>query len=84
MSPPIFRTVILLIAFFIRATSAFAAEPDFAREIRPLLARNCFDCHGAKKAKGDVRFGPPREGPTDPKAMYGIAAKPNDFTRQVA
>ncbi|MFT5468796.1 MAG: hypothetical protein ACI8UO_003908 [Verrucomicrobiales bacterium] len=32
-----------------------AAEPDFAREIQPILAANCFECHGpdegARKAK---------------------------------
>lgn len=44
---------VILVLF---AASAFSAEPDFAREARPLLARYCFDCHGAKKAKGDVDF----------------------------
>ncbi len=38
------------------ATTTLAGEPDFSREVRPLLARFCFDCHGAKKAKGDVDF----------------------------
>ena len=38
------------------ASAALGAEPDFSREVRPLLARYCFDCHGAKKAKGDVDF----------------------------
>ena len=46
------RFAILLLC----AASAPAAEPDFARGIRPLLAKYCFDCHGAKKAKGDVDF----------------------------
>ena len=38
------------------AASALAEEPDFSHSIRPLLAKYCFDCHGAKKAKGDVDF----------------------------
>ncbi len=46
----------LVAAFMLGASSVAAAEPDFAREIRPLLARYCFDCHGARKAKGDVNF----------------------------
>lgn len=45
-----------LIAVLLYGAGAAAAEPDFAREIRPLLARYCFDCHGMKKAKGDVNF----------------------------
>ena len=35
-----------------------AAEPrvDFAREIQPLLASRCYDCHGPEKAKGGLRL----------------------------
>ena len=45
-----------IIALLFGVATAPGAEPDFAREVRPLLARYCFDCHGAKKAKGDVNF----------------------------
>jgi mono/diheme cytochrome c family protein len=38
----------LLIALF--AVAANAAEIDFARDVRPILASNCFDCHGPDKA----------------------------------
>jgi hypothetical protein len=40
---------ILIASFLVSvAVSSFAAEPkvDFAREIRPLLAKKCFACHG--------------------------------------
>ena len=30
--------------------------PDFAKEIRPILEENCFECHGAKKQKGGLRL----------------------------
>ncbi|HEY1110714.1 MAG TPA: c-type cytochrome domain-containing protein, partial [Opitutaceae bacterium] len=35
-----------------------AATPriDFAREIQPILAQRCFDCHGADKAKGGLHL----------------------------
>ncbi len=46
----------IAVALLSCAATGFGAEPDFAREIRPLLAHYCFDCHGAKKAKGDVNF----------------------------
>ena len=29
--------------------------PDFAKEVRPILEKNCFECHGAKKEKGGLR-----------------------------
>jgi mono/diheme cytochrome c family protein len=32
------------------------AEVDFAREIQPLFSRYCFECHDARKQKGDVRL----------------------------
>ncbi len=31
-------------------------RPDFDREIRPILESRCFDCHGARKQKADLRF----------------------------
>src|SRR5690242_12754377 len=29
---------------------------DFARDIRPILARNCYECHGPEKRKGGLRL----------------------------
>jgi hypothetical protein len=29
---------------------------DFARDVQPLLAKNCYACHGASKAEGGLRF----------------------------
>src|SRR5438874_6829136 len=29
---------------------------DFARDIQPLLARNCYSCHGPEKQKSDLRW----------------------------
>jgi Leucine-rich repeat (LRR) protein len=33
-----------------------AAKPDFAKEILPILEKNCFECHGAEKQKGKLRM----------------------------
>lgn len=33
-----------------------AAGLDFERDIQPILAEFCFDCHGPEKQKGDLRF----------------------------
>jgi hypothetical protein len=41
---------------------AFAANPartmavDFARDVYPILRRDCFECHGPKKQEGDLRL----------------------------
>ena len=50
-----FWTVVFALAFASRLT---AADPDFARDVRPILARYCFKCHGPddKARKGKLRL----------------------------
>src|SRR5215204_1532291 len=40
------------------AVAAAAAPPDFSREVRPVLSRYCFKCHGPdeKARKGELRL----------------------------
>jgi mono/diheme cytochrome c family protein len=54
----------LRLAFLLSATclllaySAAAAEPsaEFARDVKPLLERSCFNCHGPKKQRSGLRL----------------------------
>lgn len=43
------------VAFAASVTAAPAAV-DFARDIQPILAQRCYDCHGAEKPKGGLRL----------------------------
>jgi hypothetical protein len=41
------------------ALPAAGAEPqriDFGRDVRPILERSCWKCHGPDKQKGGLRF----------------------------
>ncbi|HEX3656652.1 MAG TPA: PSD1 and planctomycete cytochrome C domain-containing protein [Pirellulales bacterium] len=38
------------------AIAAAAGKVDYASQIRPILAEHCFGCHGADKAKSDLRL----------------------------
>ncbi len=63
---------------------ALAATPEegvafFENRVRPLLAEHCFECHGAKKAKGNLRLdsrdGWAKGGDSGPALLPG---KPDD------
>jgi mono/diheme cytochrome c family protein len=56
-------TVILLFAvFFIFQDSCRAAEPsaakpvEFAKDVKPIFAKYCIECHGPSKSKGGLRL----------------------------
>src|SRR3989442_14523062 len=49
-----YQVVILMLAAVLTAPAAPA--PDFSREVRPLLEKHCFKCHGPEKQKGGLRF----------------------------
>ena len=43
--------------FPLLAPASFAAPPaDYEKDIRPILEKHCFACHGPDKQKNDIRF----------------------------
>jgi len=52
------RSALAIVAVVIAAGSASAQEPDFNRDVRPILAGKCFKCHGPddKARKADLRL----------------------------
>jgi len=83
--PLIFRGVpwILLGLRMLWMESARAASPDavelFEQRIRPILANECYECHGAKKQKGglrvDFRDGLLKGGESGPAIIPGDSRK---------
>ncbi len=50
------RRLALWLAGLIAPALSPGTPVDFAREIQPLLASRCYDCHGPEKAKGGLRL----------------------------
>ena len=50
------RSLPLCVALALGARATAAAPVDFARDIRPILADRCYDCHGAEKPKGGLQL----------------------------
>jgi mono/diheme cytochrome c family protein len=50
-------TARVLAVMLVFAGSASAAEPvDYTRDIKPILAKNCYSCHGANKQSAGLRL----------------------------
>src|SRR5262249_6715021 len=58
---PLMRHLRVLVPLFLcwPASPAPGSEPqhiDFGRDVRPILERSCWQCHGPDKQKGGLRF----------------------------
>jgi len=69
----------LLWVYFAPASSAQPAAPDFSKDVRPLLSKYCFKCHGPDDAtrKGRLRLDD-RESATKPAKSGAIALVPGN------
>src|SRR6478609_3209315 len=58
----VFNLYLSLLAIAVACVRAYATDPasplNFARDVRPILANNCFHCHGpdAAERKADLRL----------------------------
>ena len=48
-------TVLLWGSLFLSAKEALVVQEEFQQDIKPLLSKYCFDCHGSEKAKAGIR-----------------------------
>ena len=79
------RTVCLLVLLLGAAqglSAATATTPDFTREVRPLLSRHCFKCHGPDEAtrKSGLRLDVRAEA-TRPAKSGAVAIVPGNSTK---
>jgi hypothetical protein len=65
-----------VVAFIVAVSNSAASEVSFNRDIRPLLAERCFECHGPSKSKGGLRLDQ-RSSATNALKSGAIAIAPN-------
>jgi len=49
-------TLLIVLGLSASTPSVWAAPPDFARDVRPILQQNCFRCHGPEKQMSGYRL----------------------------
>jgi hypothetical protein len=75
------RHLIVVGTLFLSATPASAEESgtvDFARQVRPILAKSCFPCHGADDAHRKANLRLDRREAATAKRKRGIAIVPGN------
>jgi hypothetical protein len=76
------RLLPLFAILSVAGTTAASAAVDFARDVFPIFQRSCFECHDAKKAKGDLRLDVREEAlGADGVIVKGDAAKSDLYAR---
>src|SRR4051812_43298282 len=76
--------LVLLICCLVWAARGDGPAVDFTRDVQPILADNCYACHGpdGNKRKSEFRLDTldPKQGPFSPRDGYSILVpgKPDD------
>ena len=83
------RSILLLVAIGVSATCfAQKASPDFVKDVRPILEKSCFGCHGSEKQKNgyrlDVRDVAMKGGESGERAIVLHDAKASPLIRYVS
>ena len=83
------RSILLLVAMGVSATCfAQKASPDFVKDVRPILEKSCFGCHGPEKQKNgyrlDVRDVAMKGGESGERAIVPHDAKASPLIRFVS
>ncbi len=86
---PYFRPAVVACFFGMLAQFAFAADAlDFVKDVRPILERSCFGCHGPEKQKNgyrlDVRAVALKGGESGERAIVPHDAKASPLIRYVS
>lgn len=50
------RIAWIVVCFSFAVTQAFCAGIDFSRDVQPIFAQHCFECHGPDKQEGGFRL----------------------------
>ena len=50
------RSLLALVGTLLCGATLGSAQPDFERDIRPLLERSCYECHGVELQRGGLRL----------------------------
>lgn len=77
--------IVLFSSLYIAASASLYAQPaerplDFSREVQPILAKNCYQCHGPNDAEGGLRLNS-REGSVavlDSGSQAVVPGKPSE------
>jgi cytochrome c553 len=84
----VFFAIAPLQRFVLPAQAAASVQVSFERDIQPLLAARCLQCHSAKKQSGELRLDAKslalRGGQSGPAIVAGSAAQSRLYQRVVA
>ncbi|MEO6183145.1 MAG: PSD1 and planctomycete cytochrome C domain-containing protein [Verrucomicrobiota bacterium] len=85
---PLISGLLILVAAALTFTPPLFASPDFVSDVRPILERSCFGCHGPDKQKSgyrlDVRDIAIKGGDSGEVAIAPHAAKKSPLIRYVS